>query len=155
MRASDASDEWHEFFKNLEFVKNLETVQQSLIEKNKAMANENIAKSEQLTEMYNMNKELNTKLHEELRKKTEELTRMKSEIEQRYSPMALLKLLREKIREAEDESDELAAEFLQNGGDASVDEFLKTFMEKRALMHLRLAKKDRFEKRYIHSASRR
>lgn len=143
--------EWKRFFEGLEFVKNLESLYTSFKDENQSIATSNMSKDQELVAMYNRNKELNKELGE-LKSTLDEKVRDREAINQRYSPMQLLQLLKRKIDEAEEESDAVAERFMRDGGDTngttSIDHFIDAFLEKRSLMHMRLAKKDRFEKVY-------
>lgn len=147
LREPENSEKWNAFFEGLEFVKNLGVLRQSLSSENEKLAEKNIEKDRELVKMFNTNQEL-CQLMKDTMGELDQTTKEKTEIDQRYSPMPLLKLLKAKIEEGERESDEIVDKYLDDGDPSATDSFIKSFMEKRVLMHLRLAKKDRFEKIY-------
>lgn len=85
--------------------------------------------------------------HQETRKQYEAIA-------QRYGVGQMLAKLNEKIVQVEDETDTLSDKFVDSMGavdDQQMKQFIQEFKEKRSLLYLRKAKKERFQKAYANS----
>jgi ESCRT-I complex subunit VPS37 len=139
------SFKFDEFFENLQYVKNLNSLYKDLREANLQIAKSSIEKEQQTNKKKQSLLEKQQKL-QLLQAEASKKASIQSEISNRYRPENLLVILNQKIDEVEKESDAIGEQFLNQGGD--VKQFMDSFLAKRALFHLRQEKKDRFKETY-------
>lgn len=110
----------------------------SRLNENVTLSNDNISKEEQLktltSEVKELQKILSTKVS-----KFNELEEKQNSICAPPDKVSTLRRLNQAKKEAFEESERIAEDWVDNGG-STVDEFLKSFLEKRKIHHLRAAK---------------
>ena len=107
------------------------------------MANKNLSKESNLTSLYSEVQSLQEKLRNQV-SKFEELQARQQELCKPRDTKEVIRRLKAAKRDAFDESEHIASEWLHSSGDKDdmthVDEFLKPFIEMRTIHHVRAAK---------------
>jgi ESCRT-I complex subunit VPS37 len=144
-------DKFDEFIKEMPQIKALYDEKEMLMASNKSLAEYNLSQEpvisegkQKLVEKYQIAAEL-----------AEEVKKIKTELDGqtgKVSPDTMLALLEAANQEAEEESEKLADQFLNDGGD--VEEFVEEFREKRKLAHLRRIKIDKMRELIAGGGSR-
>lgn len=136
--------EFQAFCHGLDVVKTLIQMTASVVDENAKLARRNLEKEEQLKELYQKAKYL----QEQLRKKVEEFRLLEQKQDKLCNPVDSRKLIKDLTKakkEAFDESEQLADDWIENQGGAQVDEFLSKFLGIRKLHHVRAAKLELLE----------
>ena len=121
-------------------VKTLEVERDSLIEANKTCAQQNLSREP----LYRQKRQTLIDGHNELKQLKEEIDKKKSrlsEVSRQTSLDTRLALMQTATAEAEEQSEDIANSFLSN--DMAFDLFIKEFIEKRKLSHLRRIKTEK------------
>jgi len=132
-------NEFKKFFENLSAVSTMRKVRDDLRINNEELAKRNLAKE---AEIERIKRELSTR-HQavnEKRSSFEQKAQRQQEVMKQFSTPALIDHLTVAAHEAELESDAIANKFLN--GEIDQKTFIRDFMEKRKLYHLRSAKKE-------------
>jgi len=137
-------DEFSMFFETLDQVKSMAAVRDDLVKNNEDTARKNLSFQNELEQKKNEVDVQQANLKEQ-RNLFDQQAKRQQEISKRFTPDALLGKLSESVNQAEQISEDITAKFLNKQMD--VRDFIKTYMEKKKLYHLRAAKRERF----IHS----
>jgi len=137
-------DEFSMFFETLDQVKSMAAVRDDLVKNNEDTARKNLSFQNQLEQKKNEVDVQQANLKEQ-RNLFDQQAKRQQEISKRFTPDALLGKLSESVNQAEQTSEDITTKFLNKQMD--VRDFIKTYMEKKKLYHLRAAKRERF----IHS----
>jgi hypothetical protein len=130
------------FASTLPAYKKLQQLGKSVLEDNVGTAQANLKEEERLKELH---KDV-TQLQESLQTKLttfEALERQQNELCAPPNKTQVIKQLQKAKKQAMDESEAIADEWVDNGG--NVQEFVEKFMEKRQLHHVRAAKIERLQ----------
>jgi hypothetical protein len=140
--------EWRfkEWFDTLGYVQTCQQIFDDLRAKNMEIAKDNIKRNKELEDRSAEWKNLTEEL-QQLKSRVSEKQLKQKEVNERYQPQNVLKVLNQKIEDIEEETDEMGDKFVRSGGD--FEQFQKDYLEKRALYHLRLEKKTRFTATYV------
>lgn len=142
----DSEWQFKEWFDKLSYVTTVQQLFDDLRKANMDIARENIKRNKDLEERSNEWKKLTEEL-QELKVSVQDKQLKQKEVNERYQPQNVLKVLNQKIDEVEEESEDLGQQFAIGGGD--FEEFQRKYMEKRTLFHLRQEKKIRFAATYV------
>jgi len=129
-----------DFIKDMPQMKNLYAEKEMLMASNKSLAEYNLSQEPIITE----GKQVLVEKYQKAAELAEQVKKIKTELDTqtgKVSPDTMLALLEAANQEAEEESETIADEFLNNGGD--VEDFIDNFREKRKLTHLRRIKIDK------------
>jgi len=137
-------DEFSMFFETLDQVKSMAAVRDDLVKNNEDTARKNLSFQNELEQKKNEVDVQQANLKEQ-RNLFDQQAKRQQEISKRFTPDALLGKLSESVNQAEQASEDITTKFLNKQMD--VRDFIKTYMEKKKLYHLRAAKRERF----IHS----
>jgi len=121
-------------------VKALESERDSLIDSNKTVAESNLSREP----IYRKSRQLLIDEHNELKAIKEDVDKKKSrlsELSRQTSLDTTLALMQTAAAQAEEESEDIANAFLSN--EMSFDSFIKDFIDKRKLSHLRRIKTEK------------
>jgi len=131
--------EFKKFFEDLPQVQNMRKVRDDLRNTNEDLAKKNLAKE---AEIEKLKREISSKqqLINDKRLQFEQKAQRQQEVMKQFSTPALIEHLGLAAQQAETESDAMANKFLS--GEMDYKDFLKEFIEKRKLYHLRAAKKE-------------
>jgi len=131
--------EFKKFFESLPTVQTMKKLRDDLRDNNETLAKKNLAKE---AEIQKAQMDLSGRLNTIAEKRTsyEQKAQRQQEIIKQFSTTSLIDQLTEAASEAEQQSDGIAKKFLT--GDMEHKDFIKDFMEKRKLFHLRSAKKE-------------
>lgn len=131
--------EFKKFFEDLPQVQNMRKVRDDLRNTNEEIAKKNLSKE---AEVEKLKRDIASKqqLIQEKRAQFEQKAQRQQEVMKQFSTPALIEHLGVAAQQAETESDALANKFLS--GEVDYKDFLKEFMDKRKLYHLRAAKKE-------------
>lgn len=133
-------DKFEEFIKEMPQLKALYDEKEMLMTSNKSLAEYNLSQEPVITEA----KQILVEKYQKAAQLAEEVKKVKTELDRqtgKMTPDTMLALLEAANQEGEEESEKVAEEFLDNGGD--VEEFIETFRDKRKLVHLRRIKIDK------------
>jgi len=132
-------NELKKFFDSLSIVGTMRKVKEDLRARNEVLARENLQKE---AEIDRLKRELITKQQTlgEKRNVYDSKYKKQQEIMKQFSPSAMIEKLGLLANEAEMESEQIANQFINDQMDYR--EFVKLFMEKRKLYHLRSAKRE-------------
>eukprot|EP01091_Cochliopodium_minus_P017012 TRINITY_DN6551_c0_g3_i1.p1 TRINITY_DN6551_c0_g3~~TRINITY_DN6551_c0_g3_i1.p1 ORF type:complete len:357 (-),score=148.35 TRINITY_DN6551_c0_g3_i1:15-1085(-) len=122
-----------------EFLKNLKSLKDGIMEQNEESAKKNLSREEDLLKLQNETLKLRNQL-QLAKQEYESKLLLQNKLKERYSIPNLLEKLRDSTHQTEKESDSLSEDFFQNKSDPQ--KFLKEYMSKRSLFHLRNAKLD-------------
>ena len=126
----------------MESVVNLQKQRKLLVEQNDLIAKENLEYEPKLEDL-KLDLKVTFEEYNDVFGKFEEKIQKQDELRQIYEPSNLMNNLRISIMQAEEESEEIADDFLKS--DINLDQFLGTFLEKRKTCHSRRMKEDRFK----------
>jgi len=131
--------EFKKFFESLPNVQTMKKLRDDLRDNNESLAKKNLAKE---AEIQKLQMDLNNRLNviAEKRASYEQKAQRQQEIMKQFSTTSLIDQLTESATEAEQQSEAIAKKFL--GGEIDNKDFMKDFVEKRKLFHLRSAKKE-------------
>jgi len=132
-----------DYIKSLDQIRQLYQKKEDQMMQNKSLATFNLSQEPVLK----AKKESLAAKHREAVALVQQLKESKAKLEAKtgsYEPSVLHDLLRIACSEAEQQSEQIAEDFLSNKIE-SVDEFVETFMEKRKLYHMRNVKKNKLE----------
>lgn len=132
-----------ELFEDRDDVQQLQRERQQLVENNEKLAQENIALKPELEQKQQELIELYSQL-EEQRNSLNELQQKQQNLANHYAPHNILARLKIAASEVEEESEAISENFLN--GDLAIEEFLKSYIPKKALCHSRRAKEEKMEK---------
>eukprot|EP00092_Neocalanus_flemingeri_P012818 GFUD01013811.1.p1 GENE.GFUD01013811.1~~GFUD01013811.1.p1 ORF type:complete len:213 (-),score=105.17 GFUD01013811.1:115-753(-) len=138
----NSEDKFEEFIKELPQMKALYGEKEMLLASNKSLAEYNLSQEPVMREC----KASLVEKYGTAGKLAEEVKTLQAELESssgQVKPDTLLALLEAANQEAEEESETLMEDFLQDGG--SVEQFLENYQEKRKLAHLRRIKVDKMK----------
>jgi len=132
-------NEFKKFFDTLSQVQTLRKVRDDLRINNEELAKKNLAKE---AEIERVKRDLTSRYQEinEKQSSFKQKAQRQQEVMQQFSTVALINQLSGAAAEAESASDAIANQFLS--GEIDQKTFVKDFMEKRKLYHLRAAKKE-------------
>lgn len=138
--------QYKQWLEQLEYIKTAKQLFDELRTKNMDKAKDNIKRNKELEERTAEYNKLKEEV-QQLKLSVQEKTLKQKEINERYQPQNVLKVLNQKIEQIETETEQMGDNFALNGG--NWDEFMKEYMEKRSLYHLRQEKKMRFKSTYV------
>ncbi len=130
------------FFNKLPTVQELREIESSIISENAKMARANLELEPKLKELHAQVKYL----HEQLRQSIEAFSKLEEEQDRLAAPpdpRIVMKQLNQAKKEAFDQSERLAEEWVESG--RSGDDFVDKFLELRILHHTRAAKLERLQ----------
>jgi len=132
-------NEFRRFFDSLNAVQTMRKVRDDMRTNNEELAKKNLAKE---AELEKIRRELGARQQviSEKRGLFEQKAQRQQEVMKQFSTQALIEHLGTSAGEAEAASDAIANQFLS--GEIDQKTFIKEFMEKRKLFHLRAAKKE-------------
>jgi hypothetical protein len=131
--------EFNRFFDNLPTVQTMRKVRDDLRANNEDLAKRNLAKEAEIDRMRRHLQEKHSVMNEK-RSSFEQKVQRQQEVMKQFSTSSLIEQLNAAALESENQSDLIANEFL--AGNIDQKTFIKDFMEKRKLYHLRSAKKE-------------
>jgi len=131
--------EFNRFFESLPAVQTMKKLRDDLRNANEELAKKNLTKE---VEIESVKRELNGRQQVVADKRFafEQKAQRQQEVMKQFSTPALIDQLSNAAQEAEMSSDAIANKFL--AGETELKDFIKEFMEKRKLFHLRAAKKE-------------
>jgi len=132
-------NEFKKFFDNLGAVTTLRKVRDDLKNNTEELAKKNFAKEVEIEQLRKENA-ARMKIVEEKREAFQQKAQQQTEVMKRFSTPALIEQLSDAATIAEKASDVVAEKFLSGGMDYK--EFIKEFIEKRKIFHLRAVKKE-------------
>lgn len=133
-------EKFDDFIKDMPQMKALYEEKEMLMASNKSLAEYNLSQEPVISE----GKQQLVEKYQKAALLAEEVKKVKSELDAqtgKVSPDTMLALLQASNQEAEEESELIADEFLNNGG--SIEDFVDNFREKRKVAHLRRVKIDK------------
>jgi len=131
--------EFKRFFENLPAVQTMKKVRDDLRDNNEILAKKNLAKEAEIESVKAELASVATQFSEK-KNSYDKKAQRQQEIIKHFSTAALIEQLSEAAAEAESQSEATAKKFLS--GDMDHKDFMKEFIEKRKLFHLRSAKKE-------------
>jgi len=131
--------EFNRFFESLSAVQTMKKVRDDLRIANEELAKKNLAKE---AEVDRVRRELESRNRTVMEKRAafEQKAQRQQEVMKQFSTPALIEQLTLAAQEAEMASDDIANKFL--GGQIDYKDFIREFIERRKLFHLRSAKKE-------------
>lgn len=136
--------EFQAFCHQLDAVKTLVQMTTSAVDDNAKKARRNLERKDELNELYENAKEL----QDQLRAKIKEFRVLEQQQDKLCNPVDAKKVIKELTKakkEAFDESEQLADDWIENQDGAQVDAFLTKFLDIRKLHHVRAAKLELLE----------
>ncbi|CAO3589436.1 unnamed protein product [Absidia cylindrospora] len=131
------------FFNNLDWVKNLKTVQDELQIGNENLAHKTLSQEDAVTKLRAEVQDLNTE-YTSLKSMFMEKERQQQEAFNRFSSSTVLTRLKAGVYESDDLSESVAQSFLE--GSLDHGSFVKQFRELRKVYHLRASKLEKIQK---------
>ena len=129
----------------LPVVQEISALQHTMVESNSNIAQHNLDKQPELEEIHSEVKELQGSLKEKM-EEVNDLQRKMMELCKPMESKKILHKLKKAKKEALEESEELAMEWLEGDTGANVNDFLDRFLEIRTVLHVRAAKMERLER---------
>jgi hypothetical protein len=129
----------------LPVVQEISALQHTMVESNSNLAQHNLEKQPELEEIHSEVKELQGSLKEKM-EEVNDLQRKMMELCKPMESKKILHKLKKAKKEALEESEELAMEWLEGDTGANVNDFLDRFLEVRTVLHVRAAKMERLER---------
>jgi len=139
-------DLWLDYIHGMQSVVDLQSQRKLLVEQNDLIAKENLSCEPELVDL-KLNLKMVLEKYSDSLFVVEEKIRKQDELQQLYEPRNIMNNLRISIMQAEEESEEIADNFLKS--DINLDKFLVTFLEKRKTCHLRRMKEEQFRSHII------
>jgi len=133
-------EKFDDFIKDMPQMKALYEEKEMLMASNKSLAEYNLSQEPVISE----GKQKLVDKYQQAAQLAEEVKKVKAQLDAqtgKVSPDTMLALLQASNQEAEEESENIADEFLNNGG--SIEDFVDNFREKRKVAHLRRIKIDK------------
>jgi hypothetical protein len=136
--------EFQAFCNKLDSVKTLVTMVTSVVDENAKTARQNWEKKSELNALHERAKEMQN----QLREKVEDFRTLEQQQDKLSHPVDSKKVIKDLTKakkEAFDQSEQWAENWIENQGGAQVDDFLAKFLEVRKLHHVRAAKLELLE----------
>lgn len=144
------------FFNKLPIIQELREMESTMMAENAKMARANLEHEPKLKELHAQVKYL----HEQLRQSVETFSKLEQEQDRLAAPpdpRVIMKQLNQAKKEAFDQSERLAEDWVESGGSSngsnSGDDFVDKFLELRILHHVRAAKLERLQQQSQNSSS--
>lgn len=134
--------EFMAFVNKIPVFQEIQSVANDALEENVELAKSNLEKEEKIKSLHKYVTELKSKLETKIQA-FKELERKQDSICAPPDMRDVLRKLHKGKKEAFDESEQLADEWVEDGSD--VDQFVKNFIEKRMVHHMRAAKIERLQ----------
>ena len=131
-----------DYIHSMDSVVDLQKQRKQLVDQNHSIAKENLSHEPEVEDLQ-LDLKATFEEYNDAFSRLEEKVRKQDELRQIYEPHNIMNNLRISIMQAEEESEEIAENFLQSK--TNLDEFLSNFLEKRKTCHLRRMKEERFK----------
>eukprot|EP01135_Chromosphaera_perkinsii_P011628 Nk52_evm11s2462 gene=Nk52_evmTU11s2462 len=139
----NSEEEFSNFFRKGEIVKNLGNVKDELQANNMELARKNLEREQELNASKSLLLEKNTELQALLSALMEKHQNQQS-LSNMHTPARVVDNLKISVQEKDEESEDLASRLMD--GDIEVDEFVKQFIGLRKLYHLRQSKLEKIQR---------
>mmetsp|Transcript_10469 Transcript_10469/g.15508 ORF Transcript_10469/g.15508 Transcript_10469/m.15508 type:complete len:381 (-) Transcript_10469:581-1723(-) len=138
----DNEEKFQSFVAELPAVTTLNDLKSSIFKGNVETAEANLKHQEELNELHAEVQSLRKSLGEKV-EKFRELEARQAELTRPPDKRDIVKRLTKAKKDAYNESEDIASEWLDEGGENDVDDFVRKFMERRTIHHVRAAKIER------------
>lgn len=136
--------EFQTYCHQLNAIRSLNQMATAAVDENAMAAQRNLQKKDQLIELH----QTATSLHEQFQQKVQEFRQLEQTLDSLCQPVDRKKVVKEFTKakkEALEESEQLATDWIENQEGAHVDQFLSSFLQIRQLHHVRAAKLELLE----------